>query len=78
VTVEAGQLHPRPERRGACDDQQAARRAAEAWMRNNHGTGARAAPVDLDAMESMYVPAGAAIEAAAHDGDQITWQPAEP
>jgi hypothetical protein len=29
-------------------------------------------------MESMYVPVGAAIEAAPHDGDQITWQPAEP
>jgi hypothetical protein len=63
---------------GACDDEQAGRRAAEAWMRDNRGTAARAAPVDLDAMESVYVPAGDAIEAAAHDGDRITWQPAAP
>jgi hypothetical protein len=63
---------------GACDDEQGAREAAEAWMRDNHGTGARAAPVDLDAMESVYVPAGDAIEAAAHDGNRITWHPAAP
>ena len=44
-------------------------------MRDNHGAGARAAPVDLDAMESTYVPAGDAIEAAAHDGNRITWHP---
>jgi hypothetical protein len=61
---------------GACDGEQQARTAAEKWMREHHGTVARAAPVDLDAMESKYVPAGDAIEAAAQDGDRITWQPA--
>jgi hypothetical protein len=30
---------------GACDDEQAARRAAESWMRDNHGTGARPRPL---------------------------------
>jgi hypothetical protein len=61
---------------GACGDEQAARKAAETWMLDNEATSARAAPVDLDAMESVYVPAGMAIEAAAHDGGRITWQPA--
>jgi hypothetical protein len=61
---------------GASDDEQGARSAAEKWMREHRGAAARAAPVDLDAMESAYVPAGPAIEAAAHDGGRITWQPA--
>jgi hypothetical protein len=74
--VGVDQLRARPKRGGACDDEQKARKAAEAWMLDNHGTSARAAPVDLDAMESVYVPAGDAIEAAAGDGGRITWQSA--
>ena len=40
------------------------------------GTVAWAAPVDLDAMESAYVPAGPAIVAAAR-GDRILWHPVD-
>jgi hypothetical protein len=63
---------------GACHDEQRALRAVETWMREHQASAGRVAPVDLDAMESSYVPAGDAIEAAAHDGNRITWHPAAP
>jgi hypothetical protein len=57
-------------------DEEDAKAAAMAWMRKHQATAARAEPVQLDVMESAYVPAGRAIEAAAHDDNQITWHPA--
>jgi hypothetical protein len=61
---------------GVSGDEEDAKAAATAWMRKHQATAARAEPVQLDVMESAYVPAGRAIEAAAHDDNQITWHPA--
>jgi hypothetical protein len=62
---------------GVSGDAAAAIASATKWMREHQATAARAEPVVLDVMESTYVPAGQAIEAAAGDGSQITWKPAE-
>jgi hypothetical protein len=61
---------------GVSGDEDGAKAAAVAWMREHEATAARAEPVQLDVMEWAYVPAGQAIEAAALDDNQITWQPA--
>lgn len=61
---------------GVSGDEEDAKAAAVAWMLEHQATAGRAEPVRLDVMESAYVPAGQAIEAAAHDGNRITWQPA--
>jgi hypothetical protein len=60
---------------GACHDERKAREDAEEWMLDNHAPSARVAPVNLDALEPAYVPAGDAIVAARDDGNRITWQP---
>ena len=59
---------------GVCHDEQRALCAAEEWMREHQAIAARVAPVRLDVVELAYMPAGHALEAAAHGG-RITWRP---
>jgi hypothetical protein len=61
---------------GVSGDEDGAKAAAVAWMREHEATAARAEPVQLDVMEAAYVTAGQAIEAATNDDNWITWRPA--
>jgi hypothetical protein len=61
---------------GVSGDEDEAKAAAVAGMREHEAAAARTEPVQLDVMESAYVPAGQAIEAATHDDNRITWRPA--
>jgi hypothetical protein len=60
---------------GVSDREGGAMAAAAAWMREHRATVARAAPVSLDAVELVYVPAGRGVEAV-RVGDSVTWRPA--
>jgi hypothetical protein len=61
---------------GVSDAEDAAKAAAEAWMRQHAAAAAVAAPVRLDVVDLAYVPAGRPLEAVRHGNNQITWRPA--
>ena len=72
-----GSRAPDAEGCGVSGDEGDAKAAAVAWMREHKATTARAEPVQLDVMESAYVPAGQAIEAVTNDTNRILWRPAD-